>query len=359
MDTNRPITTISITGGTIWRVFFVALTLFTLYYLRDLVIIILTSIVIASSVEPATRFLTRYSIPRVISVLLIFVGSIAFFLAIAFVFLPPLIGELSKLGDSLPSLTQSVIELLNNNVGGLTSPDVIKTIEKELSLPGMLSAMKSAIFGFSGGIVNIAHFILTFVAKFIIIVVISFYLAVQEKGIEDFLRIITPIKSEKYILDLWRRSQAKIGLWMQGQVVLGLFIGVLVYLVLSLIGVPYSLLLAILSAVFEIIPVFGPVLAMTPGVVLAMVDGGLALGMITAGAYIIIQQFESHFLYPLVVRKVVGVPPLLVIISLLVGAELAGFLGIIIAVPIAAALVEYTKDIEREKNKRMTEMLAS
>ena len=69
------------------------------------------------------------------------------------------------------------------------------------------------------------------------------------------------------------------------------------------------------------------------------------------GLYVIIQQFENHLIYPLVVRKVVGVPPLLVILALIVGGQLAGFLGILISVPVAAAIVEFTDDIQREKRR--------
>lgn len=76
---------------------------------------------------------------------------------------------------------------------------------------------------------------------------------------------------------------------------------------------------------------------------------GATLGLMVIGFYIIIQQFENHLIYPLVVRKVVGVPPLLVIISLIIGAELAGFLGILLSVPIAAALMEYADDVQKKK----------
>ena len=70
----------------------------------------------------------------------------------------------------------------------------------------------------------------------------------------------------------------------------------------------------------------------------------------------IIQQFENHLIYPLVVKKVVGVPPLLVIIALIIGAKLAGFLGIILSVPAAAALQELVKDIQKDKEKKLAKV---
>ena len=173
----------------------------------------------------------------------------------------------------------------------------------------------------------------------------------QEKGIENFLRIVTPIRYESYVLDLWSRTQRKIGLWMQGQLILGILIGVFVYLGLAILNVPYALFLAVLAAVFELIPLFGPILAAVPAVLLVFVNLGPAIGFTVIGFYIIMQQFENHLIYPLVVRKVIGVPPLLVILSLLVFGKLFGFLGLLISVPIVTLILEITDDIDRRKKK--------
>ncbi|MCR4330806.1 MAG: AI-2E family transporter, partial [Patescibacteria group bacterium] len=85
-------------------------------------------------------------------------------------------------------------------------------------------------------------------------------------------------------------------------------------------------------------------------VLLGFLDGP-TLGFMVIGLYVIIQQFENHLIYPLVVRKVVGVPPLLVILALIIGGQLAGFLGILLSAPIAAVIIEFTNDIQREKQK--------
>ena len=86
---------------------------------------------------------------------------------------------------------------------------------------------------------------------------------------------------------------------------------------------------------------------MVPAVLLGFLDGP-TLGFMVIGLYVIIQQFENHLIYPLVVRKVVGVPPLLVILALIIGGRLAGFLGILLSAPIAAVIIEFTNDIQRE-----------
>ena len=182
----------------------------------------------------------------------------------------------------------------------------------------------------------------------ILIIVISFYLSVQEHGIENFLKIVTPREYEGYILDLWARSRRKIGLWLQGQFLLGILVGVLVFLGLTILGVKYALLLAILTAIFEVIPVFGPVMAAIPAVGIAFLQKPV-LGLSVLVLYFIVQQFENHLIYPLVVRKTIGVPPLLVVLALVIGGTLGGFFGLLLSVPIAAVLVEVVNDIARKK----------
>jgi predicted PurR-regulated permease PerM len=111
----------------------------------------------------------------------------------------------------------------------------------------------------------------------------------------------------------------------------------------------------VIAAFFEIIPVFGPVLAAVPAVAIAFVDGGITLGLLTIALYVIAQQFENHLIYRLVVTRVVGVPPLLVILALIIGGELRGFFGIILSLPAAATLQQLARDIETGRLQRHEE----
>ena len=173
----------------------------------------------------------------------------------------------------------------------------------------------------------------------------------KEDGVSNFLKIISPIKHHAYIIDLWKRSQRKIGYWMQGQLLLGLIVGILVYLGLMIIGIKHALFLASVAVIFELIPIFGPILAAVPAILIALTNGSVTFGLLVAGLYLIIHQFENHLLYPFVVRKIIGISPIIVILALVIGAKLAGFLGAILAVPIASAFMEWIDDIERDKKK--------
>jgi predicted PurR-regulated permease PerM len=135
---------------------------------------------------------------------------------------------------------------------------------------------------------------------------------------------------------------------MQGQLLMGVIVGMLTYLGLTIIGVKYSLVLALVVIVAELVP-FGLILATIPGILFAYLDGGVTIAAITALMYLILGQFESYLIYPLIVRKATGISPLVVIIALLIGATLAGFWGVILAVPCAVCLLEFLDDLEKKK----------
>ncbi|MCB9805995.1 AI-2E family transporter [Candidatus Nomurabacteria bacterium] len=335
---------ISITSGAIIKTIVILLGLYLIYVMRDLVLVILTAIVIASAIEPGTKWFVKKRIPRLLSVILIYLLVVLIFAGIFAVFLPPLINDFSDLAKTFPqyikSLTESQASSLDSFFGLIYEGSLTSDIFAKIS-----STFSGATVGFLSTASNVFGGLLSFV----LIIVISFYLAVQENGVENFIRIVTPVDKEKYVMDLWRRSQRKIGLWMQGQLVLALIVGLLTYLGLSILGISNPMFLAVIAAIFELIPIFGPILAAIPAIAFALLDGGITLGFLTAGLYVIIQQFESQLIHPLVVRKIVGIPALVAIIAIIIGATVAGFLGIIISVPVAAAVMEFLSDVEKKK----------
>ncbi len=138
------------------------------------------------------------------------------------------------------------------------------------------------------------------------------------------------------------------GLWLQGQIVLMLLIGAMTFFGLWALGVKYALLIAILAGILEILPVVGPLLA---GIIafLMIFPQSWVLAVYSIIIFLVIQQIENHILVPLVMKKVVGVSPVVVIFSLLAGAQIAGFVGAILAVPVAVVFQEIILDWERRK----------
>lgn len=336
---------ISITAGTVTKAIFIFALAWLAFELRWIILDVLTAIVIASAIEPGVKKFMKFRIPRTLAVIIVYALLFTAFFVVFYFFLPLLLKDFATFIAQLPSyldtFTRSGAFDKYAEFVGISAPsqisvnDLAEGIRSSLNLSNSFANAFSAISLIFGGFFS-----------FIIIIVFSFYFAVLETGVDDFLRVIVPKSKQNYVLGLWKRSQHKIGLWMQGQLILAFIMGVFVYLCLALFQVPHPLMLAVVAAVFEIIPVFGPTLAAIPGVLIAVISGGPVFGVFIACIYIILQQFENHLIYPQVVTRVVGVPPLLVILALIVGGEMAGFLGIILAVPLAGTLQELARDIE-------------
>lgn len=364
---------IHITTGTIIRAIAIIAAAAALWYLRDIVLIVLTAIVLASAVEPAVSFVVKHKIPvinyhapRLLALVLVYGFGAFSIIGLTYVFVPAIITDVSEVVRMLPGTFDiaTVTDVGKSGDAGSLVSQVIAPQATEIKRglfesANVLDLFKSGIE--NGNALKSVSIFFGGLLSFVLIVVLSFYLSSQEKGIENFLRLISPVKSRSYIVDLWKRSQAKIGLWAQGQLMLGLVVGVLVFLIMTMLGIPSALFLATIAMTFELIPVFGPILAAVPAVALAFLNGinplaaalsvapGVNSALIVIAIYFVVQQIESHVIYPEVVRKIVGIPPVLVILALIIGAKMAGFLGIILSVPITAILMEFLNDVAKAR----------
>lgn len=338
------ITQYDISYRAIFRVLAVAALVAGVFYLSDIVLALLFAVVIASGIEPAVEWFGRYRIPRIAAVLLIYVLAAAMLAGVIYLIIPLLVDEFNVFLETYPLYQRQLLKELREfrNVPfysffSETVTDVI--LNPPFELGRLTTSTLGFLFSLFGGVVS-----------GIILIVVSFYLASQERGIEYFIRMVTPLKHEAYAIDLWQRAQAKIGHWLRTQLLLGLLVGALVYIGLTLLGIRYALSLGVLAAVFELVPIIGPILAAVPAVLLALLSSPfLALGV--ALMYVVIQQIESHLVVPLVMRRTVGLNPLVVIIALLVGAKVAGILGIFLSVPVAAVAVEFIADRDRRRRE--------
>jgi len=349
MENNQQKVNISVSNGTLVKVILFGLLVFALFKLYNIILIILTSIVIASFVEYAVVKFKPYIKNRTLIVFAIYIGTIAILIGLSSIFLPVFIDEMSSLVDSLGKYIpdQSVLNTFQSEtITG--AKEVVSTISSNSSISDIITSGQNLISNMSGGFFNIFGQAFGGIFNLLLIFILSLFLSLTERGVENFLRIITPANQEEYIIGLWQRTERKIGLWFQGQLLLGLIMGVLVYLVLTIMGVEYALILAVLTAFCELIP-FGIFIAMIPAAVFAYLDGGITMSLISLVAYFILHQFENYLIYPLIVKNVIGISPLVVILAVLVGGHLAGFWGVVLAIPVAVCLLEFMDDIEKKK----------
>jgi predicted PurR-regulated permease PerM len=342
---------VSITPGTIITALFIILGAYLFWVLRDLALLVLTAIVIASAIEPGIIFFVRRRIPRFFATLLVYILVIGATFAIVYFFFPPIVSDATTFVSAMPQYLNSLN--IPSSFSGLTTATThfITYQNDTQSFVQTLLSLQSVFSASSGGILQLFITFFGGISSLLLVIVLSFYFALQDTGVDDFLRLVIPSAHEDYAVDLWKRSQKKIGLWMQGQILLSVIVAILVYLGLLIIGIPYALLLAVFTAMAEIIPIFGSLMAGALAVIVAYSSGGVALGLIVAGLYIVVNQFEANLIYPLIVKKIIGIPPLLVIVALIAGYTLAGFLGVLLSVPVAAVFLEFLTDFEKRKRR--------
>lgn len=339
--------TISISTGTIVRIFVAVLVFVGFFYVSDFIIALLVSVVLASSVEMPVRTLGKWGVPRAVAVIGIFLTIVIAILATVLVFIPPLADDLALFIKTLPKILESV-RIFGKDMGFKDLSVAIADISRDISKGEILSVLKTSLFGTSGFFAT-TSVVIGGIFNLILTLVIAVYLALEEHGVQKFLQLIVPAQKEPYVTDLWERAQKKIGLWMQGQLLLSLFVSILVYIPMLLLSIPYATLLAILAFVGELIPMVGLTLATVPALFLAWTQGGTTLLGIVALIYFVISQFENHILVPRVMNKMVGVPSVVVIIAIVIGAKLAGIWGVLLAVPFASIFMELASDVRKRR----------
>ena len=341
---------ISITPGTMIMVLLIGAGAYMLWILRGLALLVLTAVVIASAIEPGVIFFRKRRIPRIVAVSLMYILTFGSLFGLIYFFLPPVLYDMQNFISTVPQYLNTLN--IPAVLGGSTLINSLNTTHQAQSIFDTLFEFRSAFSAdTSQGAFRLITTIFGGIFSLSIVLVLSFYFAIQETGVEDFLKLVSPAEYEDYVVDLWHRAQKKIGQWMQGQLLLSLLVAVTIYLGLLLLRIPDALLIAVFTAIAELIPIFGAFIAGLPAMLIAYSYGGLIPALYVTGLFLVVNQFEGSLIHPLIVKKVVGVPPLLVLIAIIAGGDLAGFLGVLLAVPLAAVIREALSDFDKRKRR--------
>ncbi|OGZ73017.1 MAG: hypothetical protein A2998_00925 [Candidatus Staskawiczbacteria bacterium RIFCSPLOWO2_01_FULL_37_25b] len=336
---------VQLTTATLLRGILLVLFFVFLYILKDVLIIFMFAIIIASAITPFANWLDSKGLPRLFGVLALYLVIFGLVVLVLSLVVPYVADETSQLSTTLPK----IIERFSTSLEQVQqeSPQYLDFISE---IQNILDTFSIYLQQSAQSVLSIIISIFGGVMSFVAIIVISFYLSVMKRGIEGFIESIVPAKHETYVMDLWKRSETKVGRWLQGQFLLALIVGLTVYIGLSLMGVKFALIMGILAMALEIVPMVGPVLAAIPAIALAFLqDPGMGLWVILF--YVAVQQLENHILVPVVLGKTTGLNPVVVIIALFVGYQLAGISGMVLSVPVATIIVEMMEDLAKHREE--------
>ena len=330
--------TINISTKTFFKVIFIVLALGLIYVLRDVIVIIIVSFVLATALNPWVNSLHRRKVPRIVATLFIYLAFFGSFIIVLVLLIPPIASQISDLAQSFPEYYNRVI----NDFQRFQDFSLQQSLLDNLS--SVFQSLQTNLAQTTAGIFGALSTIFGGVFSLLGVMVITFYMLLEENAIKKFIRSITPAKYQPYVFQLLNRSQDSLRLWLRGQIILSLIIGALAYVGLVVLGVEFALILALWAGVTEFIPYLGPLLGGIPAVFIALTTGGFLPALFVVIWYIIIQQLENNLIVPKVMEKTVGMNPLVVIIVMLTGAKLAGIVGLLLAVPVSLIIKVFMED---------------
>lgn len=315
---------------------------YLLYLLRDVVIVVLFSVLTAAALIPAINKLRAWGLSRTAAVILTYTVLFLVGVTLVGIFIPVLFIEIKEFLDHWPQYTEQLSTLLSGwdtyaqNLG-LSFDKQTLLANLEGSMSEWFGGFFSTTIGFFQGFIHVIGFFF-----------LALYLSLEEKGIEKFFLILTPDEYHKHALSLASRMQGKVSQWLLGQVLLMMIAFVIYYIGLLIIGVPYALAIAFFGGLMEIIPYIGPVLAAIPAIIIGLLYSP-GLGLAALIFYLIAHQVEAHIIAPQVMKRSANLNPVVLIIAILVGIELGGPLGVILAVPMTMVLSVFVEDIFEKK----------
>ena len=302
-----------------------------LWMLRDVVAMLFVALLLSALIDPFATWFAKHRIPRALAVIIVYFCLLATGTLIVILLVPPIMSQVQQFVSNFPQIfdgltnTFSRFQDLTVQYGfGANFQSGFQAIQDGFS--ESFSGIFSTVTGFFGSL-----------AAFVIVLVLTFYMVVEEDAAKRFVKSFAPAEYQPFLASLFNKMQKRIGSWLRGQLILGVIIGLAVYLGLTILGVPYALLLGLVAGLLEIIPYAGPMLAAVPTLIIAFSISPLK-GILVLILFVAIQEIENNILVPKIMQKVTGLNPVISILAMLVGIKFGGLAGALLAIPAATMI---------------------
>lgn len=342
MENSKSPVYINITAIGVVKIILILMVFYFLFLVREILAILFVSLIFASAVDPWVDFLQKKKIPRGISIMFIYFVMLSVVSTIIILLIPPIITQVSDLTANFPAIFEKVLNGFEYLRKFSVEHNLLDNIKENFG------SISSNLQQAAGGVFSTVSGIFGGILSFFLVMVMTFYMVVEENALKKIVWSIAPEKHQIYIMKVINRMQKKIGLWLRGQLILSFIIFVLTYVSLSVMGVKYALVLALIAGLTEFVPYLGPILASIPAIFLAFTQEPI-LALFVAILYYIIQLVENNIIVPKLMQKVVGLNPIISIAVLLIGFKVAGVLGAILSIPVATAISVVIHDFFENK----------
>ena len=296
--------------------------LWFVFQIREILYLLFISFILMSALRPTVDWLEKRRIPSVISILFMYIIVFGVFGISLVGVIPSLIVQFTRLTQAFPEFISRVMPYWNINI----------------------NAFSEQIAPLSQNILKLTVEIFSNIITIVTVLVFTFYLLLERQRMEVLFSNFMAEDTAKRVSAVLKKIEQRMGSWVQGELLLMLLIGLLSYIGLTLLGVDFALPLAILSGLLEIVPTVGPIISAIPAIIVGLATSPLLAGSIVI-LFFIIHQLENTLVVPFVMKKSVGLPPLLTIIALMIGGKLAGIAGAVLAVPVVLVIQEILQEV--------------
>ncbi|NCT55448.1 AI-2E family transporter [bacterium] len=292
--------------------------LWVAFLLKTVLIAIFIATIIALGLDPAVQFLKRKKLSQGVAVAVVYSAFVITILGSITFAATPIVSQTQDLGKNFSTYLESlsnIPELKNFSI------DLNQEITKQVSaISGQ--AVQKTLDAFAALVMGIT------------VLVLTAYLLLDFEGVRKNILALVPKPHREQTAEIIASIEEKLGMWLRGQIALMLVIGTVTFVGLTILDVKFALSLAVIAGLLEVVPMIGPTISVIPALIVGFSDSSFK-GLGVLGLYIIIQQLENNFVVPKVMQKAVGFNPLVTLIAILVGGNLMGVLGAILAIPIA------------------------
>ncbi|CAN5238370.1 AI-2E family transporter [soil metagenome] len=311
--------------------------LYLLVQIRNTLLLLAIAVFFAVALGPAFDFVSRGKLPRAAAILIVYVLILCVFAGVLALIVPPVIDGATDLSRDVPGY---VDELRNNTTfrDFDNKYDITTKLRDEAEkLPNRIGDAAGALQSIATGVVNAAFQLLT-------ILTMTFFLLLDGKRIANFLIARFGRHREERLRGIAERIYKSTSGYVAGALTITSINGILTFVVLTILGVPFAVPLAVMMAFFGLIPLVGATIG---GVLIFIVTlfTDLQSALIYGAFLVIYQQIENNVLQPFIFKRTVNVPPLAVIVAILAGAAMLGIVGALVAIPIAASLQIVIKEL--------------
>ena len=331
-------TNVNISTSTILRFVVIVLILGFLFLVRDVLLVLFVALVLAAAIDPSITLIERRGIPRGVGIAIIYLGLLTLIALIVILFVPLVADQVLQFTSAFPQVYAKGFAFFEQTQNSAVYDAIQKSLQAvNDNLDNITKGIFSGVYSIFGGFIS-----------FVGILVLTFYLTMEEKGMKRLAIAIAPVRHQPYLIQLFSRIEDRLASWLLGQLTLGLIIAVMTFIGLFALGVKFSIVLALIAGVTELVPIVGPFIGAVPAVIVALSQSPI-LALWVLILYLIIQQLENHLIVPRVMAKASGLNPVIVIIAILIGSKVAGITGIILAVPTMIIITTFMEDFLAEK----------